>query len=120
VGGDGEPSWFGLEGLQHPFRWTRVRDVTWRLSLAQARPLRVRLQIPIVNQVVPDFCKDCMIIVDGEEWRSRLEDGKLVAEGTVNQAEETTITLRTPPLLSPSELRESPDLRRLGLAIAAA
>ena len=113
---DGD-DWYGLEGDQPAFRWTASPAITWRLPPPDAPRLWMRLRIPVVNQITADFVDGCAIDVNGETWPWRPGDGGLVAEGFVTARGGTTVVLRTPPPLSPAELRGSHDDRRLGLAI---
>jgi len=110
--------WFGVEGRTPRFRWMRRRDVAWPLNPPTSGAAKLRIQIPVRHQIVPDFAERCGILVEGVEWPCQFTGGMIVAEGVITAKGPIEVRLRTPPLLSPARLRDSPDSRELGLAIA--
>lgn len=112
------PGWHGIE-MPHtaPFRWTASPSVMWRVPFSGTGTLEVK--IPLRMSVLPDFPKDCRILIDGCETETLVRQTSLSASITRTSAADGTVMveLRTPALRTPRELRNAPDDRPLGLAI---
>ena len=77
----------------------------------------VRIRLPFTSEVRPGFAAESRLLVDGLEATTSLSGRSIVAEVKVAKRASIDVTLRTPPLVAPSELRNSADHRQLGLAI---
>ena len=117
--GPAGPAWNDFEYDGRAYRWTRTREIDWRVALTPGAGTRLRVQIPLVNEIVEGFAAGCEILVDGVPWPTKLSETMLVAEGDCGLAGEVLVRLRTPAPVSPSDLRPTTDRRRLGLAVAA-
>jgi hypothetical protein len=117
--GDGrDPLWHAVERFSgSPTRWTASQEISWRISIPTSRPALAVIRIPFVSEVRPGFATDSRVLVAGTAAKVRVVSRSIVAEATVGEATCTNVTLRTPEPIAPSELRNSLDHRRLGLAI---
>jgi SAM-dependent methyltransferase len=111
-------SWQGVESLGGtPTRWTAKAEISWRFTLPSLQGGVVRIRVPFKNEVRPGFAAQSKVLVDGVEARTCVADRAIVAETVVTGRSSIDVVLRTPPVLSPSALRDSADRRELGLAI---
>lgn len=112
------PRWHGVESFSGmPTRWTSAADLSWPIVIPQARSMTVRIRVPFAVEVRPGFAADSRLLVDGVEAATSIIDRSIVAEIRVDGRTSIDVTLRTPPVVSPSSLRNSADNRPLGLAI---
>ncbi|HEY2620165.1 MAG TPA: class I SAM-dependent methyltransferase [Acetobacteraceae bacterium] len=112
-------AWHALEqagGFR--FRWTRAARIAWNGVLPEAFPLRLRIAVPFLNQVREGFAEACTIEVGGQVLTPSLRGTELIAETTLDGPVENTVVLCTPEPVSPRAVRDAPDDRPLGLAIA--
>jgi SAM-dependent methyltransferase len=98
-------------------RWTAVRELSWCVAIPAARPGRVSIRIPFTAEIRPGFSAESQILVNGAELKTQVLGQAIVTELSVDGTATIEVTLRTPEPLRPSDLRGSPDHRRLGLAI---
>jgi 2-polyprenyl-6-hydroxyphenyl methylase/3-demethylubiquinone-9 3-methyltransferase len=110
--------WHGLEqtgGFR--YRWTRAPCIDWHGVLPAVAPLRLRLVVPLVNQVCDGFAAECRIEVGGQTLVPQVTATELVAETTLQSPVENVVRLHTPEPVSPRALRGAADNRPLGLAV---
>jgi len=113
-------AWHGLE--QHDsfyYCWTAQSRIRWVGCLPEVHPLQLRIVVPYVNQIVDDFPAGCTIEVGGQVLQPAMRGAQLIAEVTLAEAVENEVVLHTPEPITPRALRDAPDDRPLGLAIAA-
>jgi SAM-dependent methyltransferase len=112
-------SWHGLETVGgFRYRWTRASRTSWHGVLPGVYPLELRIAVPFLNQVCDGFAAACTIEVGGRTLPTVMRGAELIAETTLAEAVENVVTLQTPEPVSPRALRDAPDDRALGLAIA--
>jgi hypothetical protein len=100
------------------FRWTRVSRIEWTLKHLSSRyPCRLTLTIPLVMEIMPGFADRCLLEVDARTYPMRREDAAITAVVDLDRAPQRPIALITPEPQRPSDLRDTPDQRTLGLAI---
>ncbi len=112
-------AWHSLEqtgGFR--FRWTRQSPIVWHGVLPGVYPLRLRIAVPFLNQVRDGFAEACRIEVGGQILAPSVRGTELVAETTLAEPVENAVILHTPEPVSPRAVRDAPDDRPLGLAIA--
>lgn len=110
--------WHALEVFSGmPTRWTASPEISWRVVVPSRRKMVLLVRVPFSNEVKPGFSQESRILVNGAETQVRIVNRSLEAEVEIGGSLSVEVTLRTPDLFSPSELRNSPDGRRLGLAI---
>jgi hypothetical protein len=101
-----------------PYRWTRTSETTWATSFSCPSPTFVRLIIPIRGENAPDDRASLRLAMNGREFPLRYEGGNLVAVVRMVDPTPGRVTLVAPPPRSPSELRDSSDTRKLGIAVS--
>ncbi len=118
LGATSDGCWHALEQTD-PWRcrWTAVPRLAWSGLLPKARPANVRVVVPFVHQVVPDFAAGCGLEIGGRPVPVAVGQARLTADFVVTADTPDTITLITPELGVPQLLRGSADSRPLGLAI---
>ena len=116
AGGRPGTAWSQVGGFR--YRWTRASRISWHGVLPEVYPLRLRIAVPFLNQVRDGFAAACTIEVGGQMLATAMRGTELVAETTLAEAVENVVTLQTPEPVSPRALRDAPDDRALGLAIA--
>lgn len=110
--------WHAAESFSGmPTRWSAKAEVSWHVEMPAIRSMIACIRIPFANEVRPGFAGESRILVDGVEVTSFLSDRSIAADVKVEGRGSLTVTLRTPPVVSPSALRNSTDHRKLGLAI---
>jgi SAM-dependent methyltransferase len=113
-----KPRWQGVETFSGgPTRWTAEADLCWNVAVPPARSVLVRIRVPFAVEVRPGFATESRLLVDGIEQATSVSDRSIIAEVRVEGRASIDVTLRTPPVVSPSSLRNSADHRLLGLAI---
>jgi hypothetical protein len=113
-----KPQWHGVESFSGgPTRWTAEADISWSVAVPPAKSVIVRIRVPFAVEVRSGFAAECRLIVDGVEKTTSVSDRSIVAEVSVEGRTNIDVILRTPPVVSPSSLRNSADHRLLGLAI---
>jgi SAM-dependent methyltransferase len=100
-----------------PTRWTAEADVSWQVAIPPIRSVIVRIRVPFVSEVRPGFAAESRLLVDGAEALTTVSGRSILAEVRVEGRSSIDVTLRTPPVVSPSSLRDSGDRRQLGLAV---
>lgn len=110
--------WHGVESFSGvPTRWARAAEMSWRIIIPPCTPVSARIRIPFLGQVRPEFAAESRLTVDGADAKATVQDGAIVAECTIAEPAAVTITLRTPPVMVPARLAESPTRRQLGIAV---
>ena len=113
-------AWHSLErGGGFRYRWTRASRTTWHGLLPGTWPLTLRIAVPFLNQIREGFAEACTIEVGGQTLPVTVHGTELIAETTLADPVENTVTLQTPEPASPRSERGAPDDRELGLAIPA-
>jgi len=112
-------SWHEVErGGGFNYRWTRTRHIEWDSIVPEVRPLQLRISVPFVNQIEPDFADRCRIEIDRQPLTPRPHgDHELIFETTLAGAAKNRVVLRTPEPVSPHKLHGAQDDRLLGLAL---
>jgi hypothetical protein len=112
-----DSGWHGIELMDtETFRWSAESNLQW--SNLDFRAGITMIQIPFLMEICDGFASQCNILVDGKEVPTRVERRRIVGEVTNACAATCGVVLRTPPPVTPMELRGAPDTRRLGLALA--
>lgn len=111
--------WYPIErGTHGPFRWTASRQTGWEVNADLSTPAMVRFTLPIVIENAPGSANASHLEFGEKQVPLRRGKNGWIAEVLVEGAAPTEVTLVTPPLRSPAELRDSKDTRKLGFAIA--
>jgi len=117
-GSGAELGWHGVEETgQRRFRWTQTERIEWQLSSRLEGVGRVKVTIPFVMEVEPGFAARSTLTIGSYQGGVTVEQGNLTATVETKGATISSVSLTTPPLRKPSELRGTPDRRPLGLAI---
>lgn len=112
------PRWHGVETFSGmPTRWSAMAEESWQIAIPPVKSVVVRIRLPFAVEVRPGFAAESLLLVDGTTVATSLSDRSIVAEIEVEGRASIDVTLRTPPVVSPSSLRNSADHRLLGLAI---
>jgi 2-polyprenyl-6-hydroxyphenyl methylase/3-demethylubiquinone-9 3-methyltransferase len=113
-------SWHGIESpAAAPYRWSREADIFWRLQVSPLAPCKLTVTIPLSMEVRPGFADACRLIIGNQSAALSREANDLIATVILDEPTDPIVRLVTPPLLRPCDLRDMPDQRPLGLAIAA-
>ncbi len=100
------------------FRWTRTGRVEWTLKKPPTNyPCRLTLTIPFVMEIIPGFADRCLLEIGSRTYPVRREEATITATAELAHALPQPIALITPEPQRPSDLRETPDHRALGLAV---
>ena len=111
--------WHAVEGSPGAmFRWTKEAEIPWRLQPGKLPPGNITIRMDVVNEIEPGFIDGCILRVGKKDIPFRREGASLVASFTLKAASEPLVTLVTPPLSRPSELRGVDDTRLLGVAVS--
>jgi 2-polyprenyl-6-hydroxyphenyl methylase/3-demethylubiquinone-9 3-methyltransferase len=114
-------SWHGVEGAgTATFRWTAAPEITWRLQSEPIGPGQVTITIQVQNEIQPGFASLCQLQIG--EMRLPLNGNArgLSVSFELKGEVDAVVTLATPPVLRPCDLRAVTDARFLGLAIGSA
>ena len=117
----GTEQWHSFEtSAEGSYRWTRADAVHWTLHGLSKVPCTVKLAIPFIHQIAPDFASHCAVRVQSRTTPAALDGNTLLAELALDEpGGEVVVTLLTPEPRTPEQPRDIPDERRLGLAIEA-
>lgn len=115
---DAGPDWHNAEaGRDARFRWTAADRIVWRLPSSDSNNRIVQARIPFLMQIRPGFASECKVTIGGRSAAVDLREGAIFAELSDVPPADTELVLHTPSLPMPAELGDSPDRRRLGLAL---
>lgn len=98
------------------FRWTGRDNVVWDRCNLEAGVNRI--EVPFVMEIAEGFARRCWLSVSGRELPTTVDGKSVVAEVSLPTRGVYTVSLRTPPPLSPRQMGRGPDPRSLGLAVA--
>ena len=111
--------WHAIEGSPgSTFRWTRESAIPWRLQEGKLQPGNITIRLDVLNEIDAGFIDGCVLRVGRSDLAFRRKGISLVASVTLRSATDPVVTLITPPVLRPSDLRGAGDTRLLGLAVA--
>jgi hypothetical protein len=99
------------------FRWTASDTIEWVLDGAVPQADQVRVVVPLMMVVAPDFADTCEMSFSGQSRRLRRRGRDLFADFEPPRDEQMVIRLQTPAPISPFQLKGSTDRRPLGLAV---
>jgi hypothetical protein len=99
------------------FRWTRAREISWRVQEQALAPCELMVSVPFRAEVQRSFADGCELLVGGRSVKLARGVGTLTAAVTLEQETEPVIKLITPAPLRPCDLRPVKDARLLGLAV---
>ena len=103
------------------FRWSRTASMTWRVGLESSGRTCLRLRIPYMLEIDSGFSVQCGVQVAGVTATVSVLSGEIVAEAVIDaRPGDIAVTLTTPQVRSPFDIRGAPDARGLGLAALAA
>ncbi|WEJ99498.1 MAG: class I SAM-dependent methyltransferase [Candidatus Sphingomonas phytovorans] len=108
----------GWHGLEDSFRWTKVPEVAWSLTLPDPSPSQVTFQIPVEHEISAGFALACALSFQGQALRLSRVGRYLEAVAETAIGGLAVVKLRTPPPLRPCDIMTSSDSRSLGVAIA--
>ena len=109
--------WHKMErGEAGSFRWTGSSTLTWKALEMPRYPGTLRVALPVLDRMTPEFLTDVRGRFAGETVPLRLEGENLVGDFTV-RAPAATVTIKTRQPITPRSLRGADDDRRLGLAV---
>ncbi len=116
--GETPPGWQAVEGGdQIRFRWTAAQTIEWPPIERLPPSRRVRIVVPLLVAIAPDFADACQISLAGQTKPVSRRGRYLYADFEPGDAPDLKVVLSTPKPISPSQLTGSPDRRPLGLAI---
>ena len=104
---------------QEAMRWTKTTPVAWPPLALPRRPCRLKLRIPVLEEVEAGFARRCRIEVDGSSGDVTRGPKGLDCEVTLGEGGAAVVTLITPAPVTPRQARGVPDDRALGVAIRA-
>jgi 2-polyprenyl-6-hydroxyphenyl methylase/3-demethylubiquinone-9 3-methyltransferase len=111
-------SWHGVEGAGvAAFRWTAAAEIDWRLQAEPIGPGQVTITIPVQNEIQAGFASLCQVRIGALTLPCAGNARGLTVSVELREAVEPVVTLLTPPVLRPCDLREVTDARFLGVAI---
>ena len=112
-----EDGWHGPETSQLAtrFRWTRADEISW--PPCRLRRGTTRIRIPFLVQILPDFARNCRLFLGEMPLPTEATANAVIGLAHLPADQEAAIRLVTPSPTSPSVVLNSPDTRRLGLAI---
>jgi 2-polyprenyl-6-hydroxyphenyl methylase/3-demethylubiquinone-9 3-methyltransferase len=115
---DPGPGWHNPEeGRGTGFRWSAADRLAWRLPSAHSNARVVQVRIPFLMQARPGFASECEIAIGGRSAAVHLREGAIFGELDDIPLTDVDLVLHTPSLPTPAELGDSPDRRKLGLAL---
>ncbi len=113
-----ESEWHGMEGAGPArFRWTRRKEVQWQFDPGPDGPCRIKISIPFRMEVEGGFADQCQLVIGSKTAPLLRQGSRLLAMMDIEEPTGGVVNLITPLPRRPSELRQVPDARRLGLAI---
>jgi hypothetical protein len=115
--------WHDVEnGSVGSYRWTSSPELLWRVPLMPNS--HVRIEVPFTMEIEPGFAERSAFVVADHAYPVRILQGpgylRLVGDIEVSKIASNEVVLRTPGPKAPHDLRESPDMRHLGLAVLVA
>lgn len=99
------------------FRWTCQREISWRVQMQPFEPGDLQFEIPFSTEIRPGFAAECRFTVGRHKASVVRDAGQLTMRVRIKRPTEALVTLSMPPLLRPSEFKQSADSRLLGIAI---
>jgi 2-polyprenyl-6-hydroxyphenyl methylase/3-demethylubiquinone-9 3-methyltransferase len=116
--GEDEAGWNVAEGRDaETFRWTKAREIVWRVQEDMLAPCELMVSVPFRAEVQRGFAGGCELLVGGRTVPLTRGVGTLSASVTLEEAAEPVIRLITPEPLRPCDLRPVKDARLIGLAV---
>jgi SAM-dependent methyltransferase len=113
-----EASWNGTEGRGGDlFRWTKAREIVWRVQEEMLTPCELIVSVPFRAEVQRGFADQCELRVAGRSVPLTRGMGALSASVILEHEAEPVVKLITPEPLRPCDLRPAKDARLLGLAV---
>ena len=111
-------SWDGIEkSPQGPARWTRAREISWKIPETGVNSCIMRIVLPFLSEIRQGFAAECHFIIDGQSVPTFVESGKLKADIEMRGNADYIIKLRTPEPEQPRSSEGVKNLRRLGLRV---
>jgi Core-2/I-Branching enzyme len=116
--GDTANGWHPVERAGRArFRWTAAETVEFGPFTPLPSAHRIRIVVPYLMTISPDFSKSCQISFAGRTLPAVRRGRAMFADFEVGDGGELKAVLSTPTPLSPYELTGSTDRRLLGLAV---
>lgn len=110
--------WQLAEGTSYRmFRWTARNRLAWIIKIPDGPPATLNVKIPFAMEVEPDFAARSAVTIDGNRADVHVADSAILARITGITSGLVAVDLTTPEPEVPAQIRQSPDTRKLGLAI---
>ncbi len=115
---DPADGWHAVEGPPAlRFRWSARNRLDWRAAVPSGFRPHIEVRVPFLTEIRPGFAAECRVTIGAAEVTTTVSESAVIATAGPLEPGEVVVGLKLPDPMSPAELRNTLDRRRLGLAI---